>query len=219
MKTKARYRYTGVLLQPLRLGESADDKISILYKDLGAPSDTEAALVLAVRHLSGFQRFGPKTRVYPSGPLRWHLKPNEKPEDKLPLLYAYFGVKTAREAVLALAYRHVPGFRPLNKNRAGGRARMMVKAGLSDADADVDEQFLCDIIDMLREENPGKKLFAIAYELSIYEPPPGSENPGYGKDPKWIVQRYTNRKRYDKAFDKRFARICREIKRILESER
>jgi hypothetical protein len=219
MKINARYRYTGVLLQPLRPGESADDKISLLYKDLGAASDTEAALVLAVRHISGFQRTGPKSRVYPSGPLRWHLKPNEKPDDKLSLLYAYLGVATPKEAVLALAYRHVPGFRPLNKDRAGGRTRAMVKAGLSDADADVDEQFLCDIIDMLREENPGKKLFAIAYELSIYEPPPGSENPGYGKDPKWIYQRYTNRKRYDKASDNRFARTCRAMRTILESER
>jgi hypothetical protein len=208
----SRYIYKGLLAQPLKAGAAPAVKIPELISDLGAAAVRDAVVLMTIRHVSGFQRSGPKSRSYPSGPLRWHLKPNEQPEDKLPILRAYLGVSTDEETLLALASRHVPGFRFATPARTGGRARTMVKTGLNEAAADVDEAWLCEIIDMLREANPRKKLFAIAHELSIDKPPPGSENPGYGKDPQWIVQRYTNRKRYDRASVKRGKRVLAKLK-------
>jgi hypothetical protein len=93
-----RYRYKGELARPLRDGQLPEVKLPLLHADLGVSTEGEAALALAVRHLSGFQRFGSNTRRYPSGPLHWHLKSNQEPEDKLPALYSYLGVSTDRES-------------------------------------------------------------------------------------------------------------------------
>jgi hypothetical protein len=208
-----RYTYKGALAQPLKPDQTPASKISALLSDLGAPNVHEAVLLLACRHISGFQRSGPKSRSYPSGPLRSHLKPNEQSQDRLPLLYSYLGVSADEDALLALAVRHVPGFRYASPFRNGGRKRVSQNDGqLTDVEADGDEAFLIEIIDMLREANPGKKLVAIAHELSIDKPAAGCENPAFGKDPNWIVQRYTNRRRYDRASDRRFGRVVRKLR-------
>ena len=212
-----RYTYKGALAQPLKPGQTPALKLPALLADLGAGARA-AVLRVASRHISGFQRSGPKRRSYPSGPLRWHLKPNEQPEDKLPLLYAYLGVSTDEEALLALAIRHVPGFRPASPMRNGGPTRISMKCGgNNDAEADADEAFMCEIIEVMREACPGRKLADIAYELST-EKEPGSENPAFGKDPNWIVHRYTNRRRYDRASDRRFGRVVRKLRARLRGE-
>ena len=208
-----RYSYKGELARSLRTGQKPEDKLPLLYTDLGVTTPAKAALALAVRHISGFQRVGRNTRRYPSGPLRWHLKSTQEPKDKLLALYSYLAVTTDKEAVLALAARHVPGFRRANSLRSGGRKGMSAKRrGLRAYEAYAEEHWMCDIIDMLRENEPDAKLFRIAYDLSRDKPPPGCENPGYGLPPEWIVQRYTNRKRYDENAVKRFEHIIRQLR-------
>ena len=217
----SRYVYRGLLGQPLRPGESPANKLPLLHADLGVTTDLAALLAFVIRHISGFQRAGPKSRAYPSGPLRWHLKPHERPEDKLPLLYAFLGCSTPQEALLRLVPRHVPGFRSKGPLRNGGRKRVSLPVArrqveAASAAAEVNEAWMCDIIDMYREHEPGKKLFAIAYDLAREKPPTGCENPAYELDPQWIVQRYTNRKRYAKASDRRFERTLHEMKTCLQ---
>jgi hypothetical protein len=208
MRKTTRYVYKNELALPLRDDQRPEDKLLVLHGDLGVSTDGEAALALAIRHLSGFQHTGPKTRAYPSGPLRWHLRSNEKPEGKRHALYSYLGVTTDREAVLALAERHVPGFRRANPLRSGGRRGMTAKhRGLRPDEAYGDEDWMCDIIDMMREKKPRQKLPRIAYDLSCDKPGPGCENPAYGLEPEWIVQRYTNRKSRGRSLRHRGTRI------------
>ena len=218
MHTTTRYIYKGELARPLRDGQQPEVKLPLLYADLGVSTDDEAVLALAVRHLSGFQRTGPKTRAYPSGPLRWHLKSHEKPEDKLPALYSYLAVSTDRDAVLALAGLHVPGMRPANPVRNGGPTRLGMKHRDKKAvEADADEAFMCEIIDVIRQACPGRKLIDIAYELST-EKEAGSDNPAFGRDPNWIVRRYTNRRRYARASDRREGRLMHKLRVRLRRE-
>jgi hypothetical protein len=152
------------------------------------------------------------------------LKPLEQPIDKLPLLYAFLGTSNPKEALLDLASRHVPGFRPACPLRNGGRKRVKRASDIAvavkgkpttkkrqaveaaSAAAELDEAWMCDLIDMYRAHEPKRKLAAIAYELSSAKPPAGCENPAYGRETKWIVQRYTNRKRYEAASTRRFER-------------
>ena len=213
---KTRYIYKGELARPLRNGQLPEEKLAFLYADLGVSTDTDALLALAVQHISGFQRKGPKSRAYPSGPLRWHLKDDERPEDKLPLLYSHLGVSNQREAVLALAAHHVPGFRRAVHAKTGGRKGMSARRrSLGAYEACADGAWMCDIIDMIREDDPHAKLFKIAYDLSHTKPEPGYENPAYDLQPEWIVQRYTNRKRYDESAQKRFTRGLHQLRALL----
>jgi len=225
--TATRYIYTGKLAQPLRVDQRPEEKLDLLYADLAASTDDEAIIALAVRHISGFQRKGPKTRSYPSGLLRWHLKCHEQPEDKLPLLYSYLNVSTPREAVLVLAARHVPGMRPPSARRAGGPTRLTIttlglnsnKTGagkpshreLANEAYDAEAE-MCDFIDQIRKRDPNRKLLSIAYDMSIEVPPSGYINPAYGLTPDQIVQRYTHRKRYDKNRAERHARLMRSAR-------
>lgn len=213
-----RYTYKGALAQPLQPGLTPASKLPVLLADLGAGCTRAAVLRMTSRHISGFQRSGLKSRSYPSGPLRWHLKPNEQPEDKLPLLYHYLGVSTDADALLALAIRHIPGFCPASPMRNGGPTRISMKDGRNnDAEADADEAFMCEIIDVIREACPGRKLADIAYELST-EKEAGSDNPAFGHDPRWIVHRYTNRRRHARASDQREDRLLHKLRARLRRE-
>jgi hypothetical protein len=210
-----RYIYKGELAQALRTGQNPEDKLPLLYTDLRVTSDAEAVLALAVRHISGFQRVGRKTRRYPSGLLRWHLKSNQEPEDKLPALYSYLGVSTHREAVLALAERHVPGFRRASPTRSGGRKSMNAKRhGLGAFEAYGDDEWMCDFIDDKREAE-GVTIAEAADYLSRRRPKPGTINPGYGLSKEYIIQRYTHRKRYNESFEKRRRRLFVQVRKQL----
>jgi hypothetical protein len=120
-----RHIYRDELARPLGRHELAENKLTLLFADLGVQlgDDEAAVLALGQRHCSGLRRHGPKTRRYPSGPLRALLKAQEKPEDKLPLLMSQFGVTTHRECLLAAAKVHVPGFQRASPKRTGGRKR------------------------------------------------------------------------------------------------
>ena len=87
--------------------------------------------------------------------------------------------------------------------------------GLKAYEGYAEEDWMCEIIDVKREENPHHKLSKIAYDLSCDKPAPGYENPAYGLPPEWIEQRYTNRKRYDENADKLFGRIIRHLRALL----
>src|SRR5258708_2878458 len=64
-----RYTYKGALAQPLKPGQTPALKLPALLADLGAGCTRAAVLRMTSRHISGFQRSGPKSRSYPSGPL------------------------------------------------------------------------------------------------------------------------------------------------------
>jgi hypothetical protein len=210
-----RYIYKGELAQALRTGQNPEDKLPLLYTDLGVTNDAEAVLALAVRHISGFQRVGRKTRRYPSGPLRWHLRSNQEPEDKLPDLYSYLAVSNHREALLALAERHVPGFRRANPLRSGGRSGTSAKRrNLRTYEAHGDEDSMCERIDDLRRVE-GVTIEEAADYLSRSRPKHGQCNPGYGLSKEYIIDRYTHRERYDRNFDKKRERLFLWLRKML----
>jgi hypothetical protein len=210
-----RYIYKGELAQALRIGQNPEDKLPLLYADLGVTTDREAVLALAVRHISGFRYGGPPSRSYPSGPLRARLKSNQEPEDKLPHLYSYLAVSTDKEAVLALAAHRMPGFRCASPTRSGGRTGMSAKRrGLGAFEAYGDEEWMCDFIDDKRKAE-GVTIAEAADYLSRRRPKPGTVNPGYGLSKEYIINRYTHRKRYDESSEKRRERLFLQLRKQL----
>ena len=202
--TKARHRYRGELARPLRPGETADTKLPALLADLVATSDKEAVIAMLVRHVVGLSAHS----QYPLE-LRCKGKAPDTINKRLPLLYAYLGVSDYRAALLALAARHVAGFRQDQDSApVGGRPALLKPENAG---------WLCEIIDdMLAtgQSSAARKLTVLdcAKRISAALPGPDCVATFYGTAPKKLVEIYSDRKRADRQFIKQMNRTSAALK-------
>lgn len=143
------------------------------------------------------------------GSLASPLRPNQKPDTKLDALFADLGIARSttnadREALIALASRHVPGFKKM-KNQPGRPSK------LGEYIRDIENKFgptfarhaenaakidLAVIVErMIAEEkkagNTIKKIDAVT-TISKLKPEPDCDNPYYGIDPGTLLSWVTH---------------------------
>lgn len=185
-------RYTGILAKPLRPYETPESKLPALKDALRVATDRDALIVLLVRHVIG-QR---ASCGYPLT-LRGAPKRGASPSDRLPALFAYVGATTEREALIAMAERHVPGFKP---GRKGGRPP---SGGIRPFDAKL-QAHVAQIWEAIDDRlgQPGLTVQECAEQISVAPNLPDHStnvssfaNPFFNVEPKKIVEAYNHRKR------------------------
>lgn len=208
------FNYKGDLARPLRPGESAESKLSLLMTNLAAANYRDAVCAMLRRHVIGKKKTKKTKWDYPLE-VRGEAKKRPDTASRLPALYKHLAVCDDKSALLALAIRHCRGFQPAREGKSiGGRPhtfsdRVIPTDGVSGGVADpLDIScHLVDMIDNLMEDATrlGKRrtVMQCAKLLVQHQATMQPTHPFYEVSARAVAQAYHQRKRIERSIDRK----------------
>jgi len=190
-------RYSGPLRQLLKQHEKAEDKVPLLMSHYGVSTHRTCLMAVARVHVPGLRLISPGRT---GGPTRKTRRASEQIIKKEEAKW----IKRGPEAFARPKNIPMSELKTLARNYAAQREHSRAHE-VDHFEADVREAWLCEIFDFLRSTT-GASRKAIAKELSELEPESGYDNPGYGLDPSYIIERWKKQKRYERAARERLER-------------